>query len=281
MYIFPFLIKPTLLTIESSQHIYIQTYLLLFLFILSIVALTISARSIQQLKPYRAIPIIIIGMILYIVNLYSNRSTEYSEIRLIPLFCDLTIYFILLFASILFYVFKIEEETFEGYSDIALTLKGWKEFIRRKELRPEKREIVKANFSYINKLIKNDKIKTALEELNILDSIIQKFNLKDLSEKVNDLMNFCKILEIKDFLLDKGTQYSIIKIEEIMERINIDKEDIIISTINSMINKKEIYAEYFKSTKSLKFDKRVNIREIDKLIEVYKKWEMDGIGKRE
>jgi len=47
-----------------------------------------------------------------------------------------------------------------------------------------------------------------------------------------------------------------------------------------MINKKEIYAEYFKSTKSVVFDKQTNIAEIDALMDQYKKWEAKDIGKK-
>jgi len=47
-----------------------------------------------------------------------------------------------------------------------------------------------------------------------------------------------------------------------------------------MIDKKEIYAEYFKSTKSVFFDKQANIDEIDALMEQYKKWEEEGISKK-
>ena len=47
-----------------------------------------------------------------------------------------------------------------------------------------------------------------------------------------------------------------------------------------MIKNKEIYAEYFKSTQSVVFDKQTNIDEIDKLMEAYKEWEEKEVGKK-
>ncbi|TFF88966.1 MAG: hypothetical protein EU550_00225 [Promethearchaeota archaeon] len=253
-------------------------------FILGIVFFIISIRSIQILKSERAIISGLIGTILSFFSLiflghYNN--IEYLEFRFIPVFLEIIIFILLLHTLLVFYLFKIKEEHLKKYSDIKMSLKGWKEFFRRKELRSEKREIVKANLPYINKLIKKDNISTALKELDTLNFIIEKFNLKDLSKKIEDLINFCEILEIKDFLLDKGTNYNIIKIGDIMEKTRVNEKELIVSTINSMIENEEIYAEYFKSTETLKFDKNTNIKEIDKLMEVYKKWETEGIGKRE
>jgi len=47
-----------------------------------------------------------------------------------------------------------------------------------------------------------------------------------------------------------------------------------------MIDKKEIYAKYFESSKSVAFDQQANIDEIDKLMEAYKEWEEKKVGKK-
>jgi len=47
-----------------------------------------------------------------------------------------------------------------------------------------------------------------------------------------------------------------------------------------MIKNKEIYAEYFTSSKSVAFNQQANIDEIDKLMEVYKEWEEKKVGKK-
>lgn len=161
-----------------------------------------------------------------------------------------------------------------------MSLKGWKEIIRREEIKPEKKKIVEKKLNFIKELIEKDKTSKALKKLSILKQISIKYNLKALSKRIEEMINVCKIIKIKDFLLEKGIQYKIIKIGETMERTKIEKEEIVISTINSMIENEEIYAEFFKSTKSLKFDKNANIKEIDNLMEAYKKWENESISKK-
>ena len=47
-----------------------------------------------------------------------------------------------------------------------------------------------------------------------------------------------------------------------------------------MIDNKEIYAQYFSSTKSVAFDQQANIDEIDKLMSTYKDWESEKVGKK-
>jgi hypothetical protein len=48
-----------------------------------------------------------------------------------------------------------------------------------------------------------------------------------------------------------------------------------------MISNKEIYAEFFKSSKTVSFDQQANIDEIDELMAVFKDWEDDQITKKE
>ncbi|KKK85758.1 hypothetical protein LCGC14_2770110, partial [marine sediment metagenome] len=59
-----------------------------------------------------------------------------------------------------------------------------------------------------------------------------------------------------------------------------EEEHLIVSTINQMIEKKEIYAKFFESSKSVAFDQQTNIDEIDKLMEQYRQWEEEGISKK-
>jgi len=48
-----------------------------------------------------------------------------------------------------------------------------------------------------------------------------------------------------------------------------------------MIENREIYAQYFSSTKSVAFNLQANIDEIDKLMDTYKDWEEEKVGKKE
>ena len=47
----------------------------------------------------------------------------------------------------------------------------------------------------------------------------------------------------------------------------------IIDTIQEMIENTEIYAEYFKSSKTVAFNKQANIEEIDTLMATFRDWE--------
>ena len=77
---------------------------------------------------------------------------------------------------------------------------------------------------------------------------------------------------IKKTILDLGTQYANLEVREISEACNLDKVTII-EIINDMIENNEIYAEYFKSNKTVAFNKQSNIKEIDNLMAMYQDWE--------
>ena len=86
--------------------------------------------------------------------------------------------------------------------------------------------------------------------------------------------------KIKKTILDLGTKFTRLQIMDISEKSGIQEEESIIEVISDMIKNKEIYAEYFKDSKSIAFNQQANIDEIDKLMEVYDKWQEKKIGKR-
>ena len=69
-------------------------------------------------------------------------------------------------------------------------------------------------------------------------------------------------------------------ISDILKATNIDDGDLVISVIKEMIEKKEIYGEYFSVSKSIAFDLQANVKEIDKLMKKYEDWEERNIGKK-
>ncbi|MHA1459475.1 MAG: PCI domain-containing protein, partial [Promethearchaeota archaeon] len=77
---------------------------------------------------------------------------------------------------------------------------------------------------------------------------------------------------IKKLLLDLGTQYSRLEIVDIAEKSSMNREKVERIVIE-MLNKKELYGEYFASKKIIEFNVELNIEEIDSLLEIYKKWE--------
>ncbi|TFF95895.1 MAG: hypothetical protein EU547_07020 [Promethearchaeota archaeon] len=85
-------------------------------------------------------------------------------------------------------------------------------------------------------------------------------------------------LIIKKKILELGTQFPQLKIKEISEETGKNYKQVE-NVIKEMIEKKEINAEFFKSSKSISFDQKANIREIDNLMELYKEGEKREIGK--
>ena len=84
---------------------------------------------------------------------------------------------------------------------------------------------------------------------------------------------------IRKTILELGTKYPRLQVKEIAETCKIDVNTII-GIIREMIKNNEIYAQYFKSTNSVAFNQQANIDEIYVLMEQYKKWEQEGIGKK-
>ena len=257
----------------------------LFVFGISLFFLVLSIRFIQILNLKLTIPAIVFGIIFYFVSYWIQNMPVnpnlYLELRFIPLYFDLIFLFSLLPLVVIFLIFRIKRETIKKYPDVKLSIGGWKEYMRREYIRPEKKQEVKNRLDSINDLVRKNKLSAALTKLKELERTATKFSLKKLAHDIGDMKEFCQILTIKDFMLDLGTKYEILKIGEIMEKTGIKNEELVVSTIISMIENEEIYAEYFESTNNLKFDKSANIREIDKLMETYETWEKEGVGKRE
>ena len=153
------------------------------------------------------------------------------------------------------------------------------------------KETIKQIKNSIEDLIKEDKFETALKELNDLKLIARKNNLEDTMDWVEQKLDLCTKLNeekirmekmniIKKTILDLGTKFGRLQIMEIAEVCSIKEEQLIIDTIKEMINNKEIYAQYFSSTKSIAFDQQANIEEIDNLMRTYKEWEDRKVEKK-
>ena len=70
---------------------------------------------------------------------------------------------------------------------------------------------------------------------------------------------------LKRKILDLGTQFTRLEIKEISEKCNQDYE-LIIRIIKNMIINREIYAEYFNSTRTIVINQQANIEHIDDLV---------------
>lgn len=146
-------------------------------------------------------------------------------------------------------------------------------------------------FPKIETLIQDNKLSKAVDKLNDIKIIAEKYRLEEIITWVDKKLDLCNKLEkerlelerinkIKKLVLELGIKFTRLEIREIGEKSSIDDEDIIIEVVKDMIKNNEIYAEYFSSSKSIAFDQQANIDEIDKLMEQYKKWEKEGISKK-
>ena len=84
----------------------------------------------------------------------------------------------------------------------------------------------------------------------------------------NFILKQNQIISIKKIVLDLGIHYARLEIRELAEECGIDKSSLK-KIILGMINNKEIFADYFKSSKVVVFDKRSNIDNIDEILNTY------------
>ena len=113
-------------------------------------------------------------------------------------------------------------------------------------------------------------------DLSKIDLIIKESEIKELKKKRGPK----SIDRIKKVVLELGVKFARLQIAEISEVCNIDDVQLIVDTVKDMVKNREIYAQYFSSTKSVAFDQQANIEEIDKLMNTYKNWEDKEIGKK-
>jgi len=144
-------------------------------------------------------------------------------------------------------------------------------------------DMIKEKIESVNQLRKQNEFDDSIQTLQIASNIAKKIynSSKKNNEirKINILINQSKIAKIKNTILNLGVKFDRLHIAEIVEKCS-ESEGDIIDTALEMIKNKEIYAEYFKSTQSVVFDKQANIDEIDKLMEVYKEWEEKEVEKK-
>ncbi|MBD3214458.1 MAG: hypothetical protein GF311_17735 [Candidatus Lokiarchaeota archaeon] len=79
------------------------------------------------------------------------------------------------------------------------------------------------------------------------------------------------LLEVRKCILELGTKFTRLSIEEISEVTGLDRYNIE-NLVVEMVKNKDIYAKYFKSTKMVAFDQQSNIEEIHHLMQIYDDW---------
>jgi WD40 repeat protein len=114
-----------------------------------------------------------------------------------------------------------------------------------------------------------EKLKRERQEREKREPEIEKKQEQPLMEKIRRQEQEI----IKKRILQLGMKYNRLDIREISEQAQVLDLNLVDLVIKEMIKNEEIYGEYFESSKSLVFDKRMNIKEIDNLMAKYKEWE--------
>jgi hypothetical protein len=83
---------------------------------------------------------------------------------------------------------------------------------------------------------------------------------------------------VRKAVLNLGSKVVRLKIKEIAEFTKVDTSTVL-KTIRIMINNEQIYAEYFKSSKTVAINQLANLENIDKLMDLYHDWEKIKIKK--
>lgn len=91
--------------------------------------------------------------------------------------------------------------------------------------------------------------------------------------------NYEEEAKIRRTVLDIGIQYPDFTLSNVAKKCQVDKNTCLIA-INNMIATKQIFADFFYVSKKFAFNKKANIEEIDKLMNLYTEWETEHIGKK-
>ena len=123
-------------------------------------------------------------------------------------------------------------------------------------------------------LLKDRQQMQSLQRLNdiirdklTIDMLRQEAHQKELEQKNQEMTPL-----IKQKIVDMGSKYQRLEIREIAEVMNISDHNLIVQVLTKMIQSKEIYAQYFKSSNSIAFDQKANLQELEHLDTLFEDW---------
>ena len=83
---------------------------------------------------------------------------------------------------------------------------------------------------------------------------------------------------VKRQIIEFGKKIPRLKIKDISEKSNVDSSTVF-RTLIAMIKNQEVYAAYFKSSKTVAFNQIANLENIDSLMKLYDDWEHQRLKK--
>ncbi len=129
---------------------------------------------------------------------------------------------------------------------------------KEKELQRIEEEL-RTNLSKIDGYIEKNKVREALEYLVKLKKIAKERDFGEIIEAIEEKIKYCKdfqlniINKIRKTILNYSTKLTRLELVDIIEKTDIQDENLIEKTIHKMIKNREINAEYFSSSKSIAF----------------------------
>lgn len=130
---------------------------------------------------------------------------------------------------------------------------------------------LKKSLKLIEDLIKESKFDKSIKALIAIQKAAQVYNLSKIVNIIEEKIILYRkseaetISKIKQTILALGGEYTLLQLTDISERTGIQNEELIETVIEDMINKKEIYGDYFSSSKSLKLKRVTPIPEKEKI----------------
>jgi len=165
-------------------------------------------------------------------------------------------------------------------NDFSETLRKKIEDYKIEEKKPEITIELQSKILETEKLIKDMKYKDAKSELKAIKKEATLYKLDEIGKWADKNTILCNTRYIKKTIINLGSKFTRLEIVEIVEKTGIEDDGLIIKTVIDMIKSKEIYAEYFSSSKVVAFNQQAIIKDIDKLMNTYKEWEHDETGKK-
>jgi len=136
-------------------------------------------------------------------------------------------------------------------------VKAEKEIEKVEEKERPIEEVLQKRLASVDDLIKEKKMKLAIQNLVEIQKEAQTHELKDLANSIEEKIVSCKksevdtINRIKQTILTLGAKFSRLQLADISEKSGIEDEGLIESIILGMIRNKEIQGEYFSRSKAL------------------------------
>jgi hypothetical protein len=93
-----------------------------------------------------------------------------------------------------------------------------------------------------------------------------RYTKQAIKELVEEPIDETWAAPVRKAILELGTKYTRLQVNEIAEKVNVKNEKQIVAVVQDMIKREQIAAEYFKSSRTVAFDQQANTQALAKFI---------------